>query len=223
MEMYSMYKRSLYRYNEESQVLSSFTTFDARKRASLLAPFDDIQREFMPFLVQAQDTLVVETTINIVPLEDITTRAVLTGFMATPQDAYPADVFAMLNRSIEREPRFEHFTVEVDHVGKKLYKIQNDGFPRLLLGFGSVGESDVAPPVVNLTSKVLITDITRRLKFSENPIPLEYFAPRLPMTTDQYIYYLPIEYYLEPFAVLQFEIDNDLDAPYALIAHTRTV
>lgn len=225
MEMYTLYKNSLYRSNENRETLSSFITFDARFLTSVLPPFDDRQREFMPFLVEANDALVVETSINITPLADITTRAVLAGFMVTPNDYYPAGVLEQLNRSLDRAVRSEHFDIFVDHgLGRQIYRIQNDGFPRLLFGFGVSGEADELAPVVNMQSTVLITDLSRRLQFSETPIPIENFAPRIPMSKDQYVYYLPVEYYLEPFANLEFEIVNSVvDLPYTLTAHTRTV
>lgn len=226
VEIYSLYRNSLYRSNENRQTLSSFVTFDARFLTSALPSlFDDRQREFMPFLVEANDSLIVETTISIAPLADVITRAVLTGFMVTPDSFYPAETLEQLNRSIARPVRSEHFDITVDHgLGRKIYRIQNDGFPRLLFGFGASGEEDTIVPIVNMQSTVLITDLTRRLQFSEVPIPVENFAPRIPMSEDQYVYYLPTEYYLEPFANLQFEILNSgADLPYTLTAHTRTV
>ncbi len=78
---------------------------------------------------------------------------------------------------------------------------------------------------------ITINDLARQLRLTDNHIPLEFIAPRFTPVQDQHLYYLPIEYYWQPYAKLQFDIVNtwqilnDVPIPNGaeIIALTRTV
>lgn len=220
VEIYTTYKDSLYRSNSNRRTLRPYVMTNARNFNKTAIAYDDRQREFMPFRINQTDTLIVETFVENNPVVDVTIWDVLSGFLVTPNIAYPQTPIEQFKESLSRPIDFDWFNLEIDHIGHKEYRFHNDNKPRLLLGFSATTLVDLFD---GHRSLIQITDYDRRIQFNENPIPLEFFAPLSPMVYDQYVYYLPIEYYLEPYADLIFAIDNEDQYAYNLNILTRTI
>jgi len=225
LSVWTMYEQSVYRFDTAQLLPTGFLTTEARFRApSGAREFDDRQREFMPFEVRDGDSLFAQVRPVTAPTDDYTATVVLKGYNVLPNTYVDANTTEVCNASLDREARFEFFKFNVIENSKKVYTLENDSFPRLLLGFGVTNDTADKNQVSGAT--VLIKDATRRLAFSETAIPIDFLAPRLVCSLDARIYYLPIEYYLEPFAKLQFEIDNvyaDQPHGFEFNALTRTV
>lgn len=226
VSVWTMYEQSVYRYDTSQLLPSGFVATEARFQTLVANQlFDDRQREFMPFPVKDGDSLFAQVIPVGTPSVDTTATIVLKGFNVIPNAYIDTETIEKCEQSLDREARFESFKFTVEDDVKKVYTIENDAFPRLVLGFGTTNtvtnKADVS------TATVQVRDATRRLQFSQLPIPLDFIAPRLTCLLDEHLYYLPIEYYLEPYGKLQFEIDNSYNngtpAGFEFNVLTRTV
>lgn len=224
MSVWTQFQKSVYRFDAGQLLPSGFIASEARFDTPVPAQiFDDRQREICPFLVKNGNKLFGSLENLTTKGEDIEAVIVLSGFQKMPS---PFIDLSQLEGSLSKETRFEYFKFTVDKEGKRTYHIENDVFPRLILGFGA-RNSTVDKSKIS-ASTMIIKDYSRRLQLSDEPIPVEFYAPRLTCLRDTHIYYLPIEYYLQPFARLNFEVNNvspdrENESGYEFVALTRTV
>jgi hypothetical protein len=219
--------RSLYGFNKSQPVPSSFVSTDARFDNLVVDQrFDDRQRESIPFSIKRGDEVICE--VENVDAKDAGTIAnvMLAGFNILKYPYLNSRETELINRSLNVNTVFQSFKVMVNHNGQKYYNFENDSCPRIVLGFGIVNSTSVKTDISESTISIL--DTTRHLKFSNEPLPVEFLAPRLSCVLDTHIYYLPIEYYFMPFGNLRLQIKNffpDEDTPsgYELVMLTRTV
>lgn len=219
--IYTGYNRSVYQYVNTTKKLPSALIFGNARKAAL--PFgDDRQQEKLPFLIRRNDKIYVEIeTITSPTLDQI--EIIFKGFnvLNASQGLTPTQT-DQCNASLARPIEWQFFKFQINEdVREKQYVIENDNKPRILLGFGSTNEAEQIP---NIT--VNIVDITRRLRLTDMAVPLDFIAPRIPAVQDAHIYYLPVEYYLEPYAKLQFSVHYDQQDSFTeteVSALTRTV
>ena len=205
---WTMYERSLYRYNTGQLLPSGMVTTEARFQAPINTQiFDDRQREVVPTLIPDGDKIFGQILPISTPSEDAQITTVLKGYNVLPNTFVDSNMLEICEASLAKPARYEYFSFTAEKIeGKKFYTIENDQFPRLMLGFG-VTNTTANKAQVNQV-EIRIKDISRRLAFSELMMPLDFIAPRLTCLADAHLYYLPVEYYLEPFAKIQFEVDN---------------
>jgi hypothetical protein len=159
---------------------------------------------------------------------------VLKGFYTEPNNYLSPHSLEGVNDSLDKDIRFETWELNGDNnksgvinhgAGSKIYSYKNDRFARLVLGFGIV-ETQEAVDTSNRAT-IEIFDTFRELKWMDKPIPIGFLGPRLGNNVagvrDTHIYYLPVEYFWEPFSVLQMNITNSNTRPWKLIMLTRTV
>jgi hypothetical protein len=210
LQLYTGYNISPYNYNLV-KLQNSFITTDARFRTAAAArQFQDKQFESLPFLIRQNDSLYADVSNDVTAFNSGTYTIVLKGFNICKNAAFGSTEVQQINDSLAKDVEWQIFkllvTDTIDDEGKKQYFLENDRYPRLILGFGAI---NINPdPTLASNMLVSITDISRQLQLTDQAIPLEYIAPRLPLVEDTHIYYLPIEYYFQPYAKLQFDINN---------------
>ena len=222
--IYSGYGRSVYRFDSNTQKLQSgFVCQEARiQPVQTNSLFDDKQFEPFPVLIRRGDRVYVELRNTVENPTDDVVEVILKGFNVLDNVYLTPTQTQQINTSLERDVEWQYFKFVIDEGREKSYVIENDNKPRLLLGFGA--NADIAKAFSMETD---ITDITRRLKLTDTKIPIEFIAPTVPTCFDTHIYYLPTEYYLEPYAKLQFDVGfNDAIFefdPIEVAALTRTI
>jgi len=226
--LYTGARRGLWRYDFNTLLPTGQQFYEARFDTVIAQEqFVDRQQEIMPFLVKNGEK--VYAKIQNLSAKGAGAEAIicLKGFQLQPQVFIDSRTYAALMQSLEKPSRVEYFKFTVDQEGINQTKtIENDNFPRLVLGF-AVRNSTADKANVSASS-MTIEDITRKLRFNDDPIPVEFFAPRLTCLVDWHIYYLPVEYYLQPFAKLQFNYNNTSPVPlnpqgYEFSILTRTI
>jgi len=218
--IYTGYDRSVYQYNALRKLPTNLIFYDARNSAVSSSSGVDRQYEQFPFLIRSNDKIYVDVEIDN-PV-DIDFHAILKGFNIL-NEIQPLSnrQIDQCNKSLAQDVEWQYFKFDLEDTPKKTYTIENDNKPRILLGFSSICAVDNLPDI-----KLNIIDLSRRLQLTDMAIPLQYIAPRVPIVQDAHIYYLPIEYYLEPYAKLQFDIDyteDEVFVPVEISALTRTV
>lgn len=205
------------RYNEQ--------TFN---NLGILAWYDDTQTEMIPYFVPRGNYIISEIVNTGFKLVGEDLMIVLSGYQ---QHKYPyLDDLALdrINQSLEKPVNYQTFKVSVSpDQGQHIYAITNDIKPRLAIGFMVVPTNPAGAVYVN-DSRIMIKDTTRELKLMNDEMPVTFIAPVSNCALDVSMYYLPVEYYMQPFCNLQIEINNrqspvDLDTGYELILLTRTV
>lgn len=185
--------------------------------------FDDRQFEYFPYLVRGGDRLIAK-------IQNLTTKTeageinlVLAGYYPYVSRYLTETHTRGINESLVSPVRYELWKQTVNHEGQKTYNFKNDRTARLVIGFGIVDKNTDKGDLSEST--ILITDTFRELKFMNDPMPVEMFAPRLTCLRDTHQYLMPVEYLLEPFTALKCEIVNTLNggAGYELVMLTRTV
>lgn len=225
--LYSAFNRSLWRFDAGQRVPSGFVLTDARFRVPIVTQiFDDRQHENFPIFIRQNDKVFGEIRNQTVIGGTSNATIVLKGFNVSPNDPYlSAPEVEQISRSLAAPVRWEYFSLRVEDETKKEYVIENDRYPRLVLGFGAVNSTDVKTDVSEAT--VMIDDLSRRLRLTDKPIPLEFLAPRLTCLADSHMYFLPIEYYWQPLGRLQFTIENIfaplVESGFQLVMYTRTI
>lgn len=225
--LYSAYNRSLWRHDAGLRLQTGFALTDARFRVPVVSQlFDDRQHEVAPFLIRQNDKIFGEIRNQTSVGADSTAKIIFKGFNVSPSEPYlsPPEI-ETISRSLAAPVRWEYFTIRVEDEGKKEYVLENDRFPRAILGFGAVNSTEVKTDVSEIV--VTVDDLSRRLRLTDKPIPLEYIAPRLTCLADAHVYYLPIEYYWQPLGRLQFTIENTfaplVESGAQIVAFTRTI
>lgn len=205
LNVYTGYNDSVYRFQTSQRLPASFIATNARIELPTL--FDDRQFETFPFLIRQNDKIFAEIKPDGPKIGSTEAHVVFKGFGVFP-DAFLDDrETAQINDSLAHEVTWEFFKITVpdDFEGKKSFILDNDKYPRLILGFGAT--NTVAPQFESIIN-VSINDISRRLRLTDTAIPLEFIAPRISAALDQHIYYLPVEYYFQPMARIEFEVEN---------------
>lgn len=227
LSVYSAYGKSVYRYAYSSLLPSGFIADEARFRTATGSQiFDDRQRESFPVLVKNGDKLFANLeNIDTVDSPDSATL-MLSGFQQVQGTYVDSRTYSQLEKSLTNNIQKDYFKIDVLHEGLQTYSINNDVYPRLVLGFCAINTMAIKGRVS--AASMLIRDTSRGLKFSNDPMPVDFIAPRLTCLLDEHIYYLPIEYYLSPYAKLQFDISNtspdqEHKSGFQLIMLTRTI
>lgn len=223
ISIYTGYGRSVYKFDSSTQRLQTgFVCQEARLQSVGFGSFfDDTQYEPFPVLIRRGDRVYIEIANLTAQNTSEVVEVILKGFNILDNVYLAPMQTEQINKSLKRDVEWQHFKLTIDQDGQKSYIIENDNKPRLLLGFGA--QNSIAE---TLSIDIDISDITRRLKLTDTKIPLEFIAPRVPNCLDTHIYYLPTEYYLEPYAKLQFDIDcsNAVSfTPIEIAALTRTI
>lgn len=230
-------QKSLYGYGLNTPLpplfISNNVNFD--DTAPQMTWYEDRQVERMPLLVKNGDEVIADIFCSAATDDDTTFQTLLAGFNIIKYPYITPDEQKRINASLDDEPIFQTFKMDVDFDGQKVLNIENDSRPRLILGFGIADPADSID--AERASDVSILDASRHINFTNKQIPVQMLAPRV-FGANSYnntagvfiqemthIYYLPIEYYFMPFANLRFTINNDLGGGdgYQLIVFTRTV
>ena len=217
--------RSIYGYNKGQPIPTGQVTTEGRFDTVVgLQKFDDRQRENISYPIRRGETILSEI-VNVNPkAANATARLMLSGYTPARYSYITSEVQEAINRSLTRSPNFQIFKFTVDFEGIKYRNIENDNTPRLILGFGVQNGTSQKANIPE--SYISIEDARRALKWTSERVPLEFIAPRLTCVLDTHIYYLPIEYFFEPFGNLRFQVENiyqDEDFGYEFFALTRTI
>lgn len=220
---------SVYNYLQTIKLPSGLIAQEARNANVIFANqlFDDRQFEYCPHRIKAGDTLITQILNQSAKAEAFDVILALKGYYTYPNKYLSTTATQGVNESLSREIRFETWQHDITHTGQKVYHFKNDRYARMILGFSIVDtnrEGNLSPEAT-----IDIYDTFRQLKWSNEPMPIQFLAPRVGMDAagvrDCHIYYLPIEAFWEPHSALQMEILNDLNdsTKWQLIMHTRTV
>lgn len=228
LSLYTSLLRSLYRYNASSLLPPSFFTQDARFRVPLATQiYTDVQRETVPILIRRSDKVYCDIINLSVKNAPATGYVVLKGFSVLDNVYVNPRELTQIEGSLTKREKYQYFNFDVPVTGATATDIQiikqNNNEPRLILGFAvtnnntSIGNTSLA--------HIQIQDISRHLRLTDSAIPVEFIAPRIASSIDQYIYYLPIEYYWKPLANLEFTINNTpvSESSFRFSILTRTV
>ncbi len=130
----------------------SFITTNARRfdvnqepPPFLLHGFDDRQSETFPFLIRQNDFL--RTDIQCTgPTGPTTYTLVVKGFNICKNAAFGSSEIQDITDSLSRDVEWQIFklkvTNDVGDEGEKQYLLENDRFPRLILGFGALNNDN---------------------------------------------------------------------------------
>lgn len=219
--------QSVYGYNKGEPLPTAFVMNDAPSGIIFAnRRYDDLQREWFPFEIP-RGKEIISQIVNVDTKDDVADAVVVfSGFNILRYPYLNADETARINASLNDDPIFQTFIIDVDHQGQKFYSLDNDSRPRLILGFGIVDTN--SDPADSSISDISIFDATRHVKLTNRQVPVQFIAPRMSTTADKHINYLPIEHYWMPFGTLRFLVNNvDPASPvqegYQLVMLTRTV
>lgn len=221
-------QKSLYGYESQSLLPSGLIATEARFKTVIADQiYDDRQYEFEPIKILRNNRIYAQIRNQTPKTSPAQAILVTKGFYVLPEESLQSSFEVdEINKTLDQESDFEYFRIPIDKQGFEVYTLENDRTPRLILGWGVTNSTGTKADVSTVT--VQIESATRRLQMMDVPIPIEFIAPRLTCLLDQYIYYLPVEYYLQPFERLQFRVTNtspDPEAPATcnLAVLTRTV
>lgn len=203
--------KSIYRFQAGKQLPSGFITGEARFRSIIANEhFVDRQNETTPFLIRQNDYVYGKITNTQVPINEGTINIILKGFVLLDQSNVMDSEVVLLQDSLNKPVCWDYFKIQVttdpQDRNKRNYILENDKYPRLILGMGAINANVTKAQLPEIT--VDINDLSRRLQMTDTAIPLQFIAPRMTCLVDEHIYYLPTEYYFPPLGKLQFEIDN---------------
>lgn len=226
VSLWTSFLQSLYGYDASRLLPSSFMTQEARFQTPLpLEKFDDRQFEIFPLLIKNNDTIFAEIRNIQTKLTDTQANIVLKGFNVIDEIFISERETRAINASLAEQSKYQFFEFDVTQNGLQSFVKQNDLTPRLILGFGITNGTADKSLVSNAT--VTIKDLSRRLSLTDVEIPVQFIAPRLTCLLDQVRYYLPLEYYWQPYATLEFMINNVFapfgDTGFKFSILTRTV
>ena len=166
----------------------------------------DRQREIMPVLIRKSDRIVAELSNSNAVAVQTDGFITLVGFNRSLEYWLRKDEEKRIKASLEIPPRYEIFKFTQPPVeGILSHILENDKFPRMILGFGAVNSTSTKTDIP--LAFIKIDDLTRNLQFTNERVPLEFIAPRLTCVEDTLWYYLPTEFYWESFGNLRFEVD----------------
>lgn len=225
LSIFQGYRESLYRYDINQNFPSSFLTYDARFNTVVAQQiFDDRQRENFPLLIRnGNEIQAVIENLN-TKNDPATAYLMLAGWQRDDTNFVDTRTQQKLIDSIEKPIQIDFFKFTVDTDGQQIKFLENDNIPRLILGFAA--RNSTAEKGSVSTSKILIRDLTRRTAWNNLALPLEFFAPRMTCLLDTHTYWLPTEYFFQPFARLEFDLTNVSPSSvqgYEFTAITRTI
>ena len=224
--------KSLYQYYKSFLLPSSFQTTEARFNTAYgNQKYVDRQSEIMPYKIFKGNSLVVNLVNQAAITDNVTGRVMVKGYYINPNTFLTTDTIRGINESLAQTAKTEiflpnigdqQFIPPISGTASTNYNFQNDRFARLALGFQI---QDLTADLGAMTNaKIRIFDTKRNLKFSDAPIPLEFFAPRQTAVRDTNIYYLPMEFLWQPFSNLRIEVITETaGADYQLSLVTRLV
>ncbi len=234
ISVYTAYNESLYNFIASQKLPGDFIVTKARLDAApsdvnpIIQQLDDKQWEYLPRLIRSNDKIYIDFRNQSDVDSAFNINMVVKGFSIL-EDAWLTPIeINQVNNSLNSPVEWLEFETDIPDVfGKNQTNIiETDNKPRLLLGFGV---KNYTPDDITDASQITInlTDLSRQLRLCDNGLPLEFLAPRMPIVADTHIYYLPIEYYLQPYTKLQFNFDNFRAQRTAsgaqIIALTRTI
>lgn len=208
---WTAYNESLYRFQAGLPIPTGYLATEARFRTVLPnEKFDDRQFETFPKLIKQNGKIFGQFTDDgAVKAQASEAITVFKGFALT-QNYLGALETREVNNSLAKDVQWEYFKITVtdnaEDRNKKSYILENDKYPRLIMGFGAINNPTDKAQISAID--VNIIDLTKRIQLTDAPIPLQFIAPRLTCLSDAHLYYLPVEYYFAPLAKLQFDINN---------------
>jgi hypothetical protein len=209
VSIYTSFLKSIYGHTASMKLPSSFILQDARLNTPIGNEiFDDRQYEIPPVLVKNNDNILAEIRNLSDKVAPIDGYIVLKGFNVVKDQPFLSDrETQLLQASLDSPVRVEYFEIDVRHQGLQNIVKSNDRFPRYILGFGITNDS--TDKTLSSVADVTIRDLSRKISLTDSEIPIQFIAPRIASVLDTHIYYLPIEYYWQPFANLEFNINNN--------------
>lgn len=221
--IYSAYTgKSLFGIGSSTLLPAPLLGFDGGSPvANGLTP-DTTQREVIPRLVKTGDYILASIQ-SVNAIDAAHAPVIMTAGFNINQYPYLDDLgMEKVNDSLNKDTEYEIFKVDFDawsgdgsHPSQaQTLQLTNDNKPRLILacGMAYVGNVPLA------TSTIQIQDLSRLLKWSNAPMPLPFIAPTQPTaarnsTVQTHGYWLPIEYYFQPFGDLQLKLESTLSDP----------
>ncbi len=233
INIYSAYTgKSVYGFNRSNPLPPSLVGVNVGGPYPVqLEKFCDIQRETIPYLINRGDNLI--ANLNIVKSSSsqaaISPSIVLAGYNINSYPYLDSVGMQKINDSLNIDPEYQIFAANIDEFtcppySKQEFKqITNDNKPRLILGCAMAymnAEDNIADTNVRPRITIEIQDISRQVKWQNSPLPLHYIAPMIPSlaiggegapqpSVDTHLYWLPIEYYFQPFGDLQLRVTMD--------------
>jgi hypothetical protein len=216
--------KSLWRFLSGQGMFSGQVLTDTRFQLAFTNPlFVDLQDEHFPYRVIAGDRIIAQLSKISATVRSLTAYLCLKGYYTKNQPYLAPNTLRGINESLDKPIRYEYWKQTVNFAGQRTIKFDNDRFTRVVLGF-SIIDADAAQANMS-TGTIDIVDSMRNVRFSNNPLPIGFLAPRMTCVRDTHIYYLPTEYLFEPFASLECKVNNALHGGtgYDLMMLTRTV
>lgn len=222
-------KESVYHFGRNNPLPSGFLLNEARFNTAPNAQlFDDRQFEFIPYRIPNGDNIIAEIKQAGTVAQLDTAKIVLSGYTITPYPYLDERTTELLNTSLDSRVQFQTFKATIDKENENDYNLKNDVKPRLILGFGIVNFSNIVSNVTEAT--ILIKDTMRENRWSNAPFPVEFLAPRLGnvvQVQDVHMYWLPVEYFFQPFANLRLTVNAKprvgVTPEFQIVMLTRTV
>ncbi len=137
----------------------------------------------------------------------------LKGFATLDNQEVSVETQENITDSLKRPISYDWFRTRSEPASvvdftKRIVTIENDRYPRLILGAATELDSDeIAVAEMN----ILITDTSRRLRLTNEPIPYGFLGPQMLAASvpeggqQDYCYWFPVEYYWGPYAKIDIE------------------
>jgi hypothetical protein len=231
LSLYSnLLEKSVYGSNLSILLPSSNISCDVREAG--ISFLSDLQRDELPYLIKAGERVIAQIQpYNPADIVASQISVVLGGFSINQYYINRVNT-DLINESLNNPVKWQLFKKTVNNDLPSIdINFENDRSPRLILGFGIRLKDTFS----TFNPKLIVQDITRELKFNQIPFYSGFVAPKvgasgagtLARSEDIHFYYLPIEYYFEPFARMQLsltDIAKDFgDMEFDIVMLTRTV
>lgn len=225
----SLRHESVYHFGRETPLPSGFLLTEARfETPPNQQLFDDRQREFIPYKIQRGDKVLskIGNAGTVGQLDNA--KIVLYGYTLTKYPYLDDALVRKINDSLDKPVNYQLFKINIDRENLSDYNLTNDGTPRLVLGFGIVNFANIVSNVAQAT--IEIKDTQREIGWNNLAMPVEFLAPRLGsivQVQDVHLYYLPIEYFFQPFGNLQLKVnvtpEVGVTPEFQIVMLTRTI
>lgn len=207
ISIYTAFLQSIYQYTASRLLPSSFISQDGRLDTPIVNEiYDDRQFELFPIRIKPNDKIFADIRNISDKTAPTTGYIVFKGFNTIDNIFVAGRELEQINKSLDEPSRYQYFDLEVTHTGLQGLVKQNDNYPRVILGFGITNDLATKTGITQATAT--IKDLSRKISLTDTEIPLQFIAPRMINAQDTHIYYLPIEYYWQPFGNLEFNINN---------------
>lgn len=224
--IYSAYTgKSIFGIGSSTLLFAPFLGFDGGSPIASTSTPDARQREVIPRLVKTGDYILASVDSGTAFVDADHTPVIMTaGFNINPY-AYLDDAGTQkINDSLDKDVEYQIFKVDFDgwtgdasHPNNtQIKQLTNDNKPRLILACGMAYLGTSGVPLA--TSTIKIQDLSRLLQWQNAAMPLPFIAPTVPSasrnnTVIEHGYWLPIEYYFQPFGDLQLNLKSTLSDP----------